>query len=143
MNFKVMSVSALLVGFFFLSILGQNFIFERFSNEQDQRRQEYRLVVKVINDEWRVVIDGDESRSDVTMRRGDRIRWVVEGSDASLTFPDQKIFGHDTREVKAGNPLVLAVSANSPRGTFAYTVFVHEGMTYARGQSPPRIIIRN
>jgi len=44
--------------------------------------------------------------------------------------------------VKDGNSLVLGVSAKSPRGEFPYTIFVHESMTYARGQSPPRIIVR-
>nr|MBI1232466.1 hypothetical protein [Cytophagales bacterium] len=110
--------------------------------EPEQERVEYRVVVKIIGDEWRVVLEDDESKSDVTLRRGDRIRWIVEGSDASFAFPDSRIFGQETRDVKAGNPLVMAISANSPRGTFAYTVFIHESMTYARGQSPPRIIVR-
>lgn len=109
---------------------------------QDQRRVEYRLVVKVINDEWRVVFEEDYSQSDVTLRRGDRIRWVVEGSDASFQFPDTRIFGENTKLVKAGNSLVMAVSAQSPTGNFPYSVFVHESMTFARGQSPPRIIVR-
>ncbi len=109
---------------------------------QNQRRVEYRLVVKVIDDEWRVIFEDDDTKSDVTLRRGDRIRWVVEGSDASFQFPDSRIFGQETRVVRAGNPLVMAISAQSPTGTFPYSVFVHEAMTYARGQSPPRIIVR-
>ena len=111
--------------------------------EQDQRRVEYTLVIKLINDEWRVVFEDDYSKSDVTLRRGDRIRWVVEGSDASFQFPDTRIFGEGTRVVKAGNSLVMAVSAKSPMGNFPYAVFMHESMTYARGQSPPRIIVRD
>lgn len=110
---------------------------------QEQARVEYRLVVKVINDEWRVVFEDDISKSDVILRRGDRIRWTVEGSDASFQFPDSRIFGDGIKVVKAGTPMVLAISANSPTGTFPYSVFVHEPMTYARGQSPPRIIVRD
>lgn len=109
---------------------------------QDQSRVEYTLVVKLINDEWRVVFEDDYSKSDVTLRRGDRIRWVVEGSDASFQFPDTRIFGDGIKVLRAGNPLVMAVSANSPLGIFPYAVFVHESMSYARGQSPPRIIVR-
>ena len=86
--------------------------------EQDQRRVEYTLVIKLINDEWRVVFEDDYSKSDVTLRRGDRIRWVVEGSDASFQFPDTRIFGEGTRVVKAGNSLVMAISAKSPMGNF-------------------------
>jgi len=126
---------------FILSIHGDPFS----PNEevgQDQERVEYRLVVKVINDEWRVVFEDDYTKSDVTLRRGDRIRWAVEGSDASFQFPDSRIFGQETRVVQAGNSLVMAISAQSPTGTFPYTVFVEEAMTFARGQSPPRIIVR-
>ncbi len=111
--------------------------------DQDQRRVEYTLVVKLINNEWRVVFEDDYSKSDVTLRRGDRIRWIVEGSDVSFQFPDIRIFGDGTKVVRAGNSLVMAVSANSPFGNFPYAVFVHESMSYARGQSPPRIIVRN
>lgn len=142
MHYKKILIYALLSPLLFLS--GQNY---QFFNEADryelQEVREYRVVVKIIGDEWRVVLEGDASKSDVTLRRGDRIRWVVEGSDASFAFPDSRIFGQETRNVRNGNPLVMAVSANSPSGTFAYTVFVHESMTYARGQSPPRIIVQD
>lgn len=142
MTYKVIITSVLVSILHILSIYGQNFSNNGNQNDLDQGSREYRVVVKVINDEWRVVLEDDESQSDVTLRRGDRIRWVVEDSDASFQFPDSRIFGEETRVVKAGNPLVMAVAANSPKGNFPYTVFVHEGMTYARGQSPPRIIIR-
>lgn len=143
MHFKKTLIFALFIPLFIFS--GQNY--QLFGDltyvEPEQGRVEYRVVVKIIGDEWRVVLEDDESKSDVTLRRGDRIRWIVEGSDASFAFPDIRIFGLETRDVKDGNPLVMAVSANSPKGTFAYTVFIHESMTYARGQSPPRIIVRN
>lgn len=132
------SISILLI----LSIYANPFSTNDADVAQDQGRVEYRLVVKVIDDEWRVVFEDDNSKSDVTLRRGDRIRWVIEGSDASFQFPDSRIFGQETRVLRAGNPLVMAISAQSPTGTFPYSVFVHEAMTYARGQSPPRIIVR-
>jgi predicted GH43/DUF377 family glycosyl hydrolase len=128
--------------FLVLPVFGNPFTTDDGNIEEDPRRTEYRLVVKVINDEWRVVFEDDYSQSDVRLRRGDRIRWTIEGSDVSFQFPDTRIFGLDTRVVQAGNSMVMAVSAKSPRGTFPYTVFVHESMTYARGQSPPRIIVR-
>jgi hypothetical protein len=140
MNKKIIT-SLFISILFILSIQGD----PRTSSEdmgQDQARVEYRLVVKVINDEWRVVFEDDYTKSDVTLRRGDRIRWTVEGSDASFQFPDSRIFGQEIRVVQAGNSLVMAISAQSPTGTFPYSVFVHEATTYARGQSPPRIIVR-
>lgn len=126
-----------------LSVYGNPFPPSDESSEQDQGRVEYRLVVKVINNEWRVVFEDDYSKSDVILRRGDRIRWTVEGSDVSFQFPDARIFGDGIKVVKAGTPMVLAITANSPAGTFPYSVFVHQAMTYARGQSPPRIIVRD
>ncbi len=136
-------ITSVLISFLFiLPIYGNPFSLNDDQMDQDQGRVEYTIVVKVINDEWRVVLEDDYSKSDVRVRRGDRIRWVVEGSDVSFQFPDDRIFGENTRVVKDGNSLVLAVSARSPKGEFPYTVFVHESMTYARGQSPPRIIVR-
>ena len=141
------NITSVLISFLFiLPIYGNPFSLNDDQMDQDQDqgqgRVEYTLVVKVINDEWRVVLEDDYSKSDVRVRRGDRIKWVLEGSDASFQFPDVRIFGENTRVVKDGNSLVLAVSARSPRGEFPYTIFVHESMTYARGQSPPRIIVR-
>ena len=137
------NITSVLISFLFiLPIYGNPFSINDDHMDQDQGRVEYRLVLKVINDEWRVVFEDDYTKSDVTLRRGDRIRWVVEGSDASFQFPDSRIFGQETRVVRAGNSLVMAISAQSPTGTFPYSVFVHEAMTFARGQSPPRIIIR-
>ena len=144
--YKRIITSVLISFLFILSIYGNPFSpnDNRMDQDQDQDqgRVEYTLVVKVINDEWRVVLEDDDSKSDVRVRRGDRIKWVMEGSDASFQFPDIRIFGESTRVIQDGNSLVLAVSARSPRGEFPYTVFVHESMTYARGQSPPRIIVR-
>ena len=140
--YKMLSISLSI--FCLLSVFGNPLCLDdgTAAQDQDQNRVEYTLVVKLIDDEWRVVFEDDYSKSDVTVRRGDRIRWVVEGSDVSFHFPDDRIFGANTKVVKAGNSMVLAVSAKSPRGNFPYTVFVHESMNYARGQSPPRIIVR-
>ncbi|MGM0375758.1 MAG: hypothetical protein ACQEQ0_03200 [Bacteroidota bacterium] len=143
MMYKNIIASFLISFLSILSTYGNPFSPSDGNVEQDQRRVEYTLVVKLINDEWRVVFEDDYSKSDVTLRRGDRIRWVVEGSDASFQFPDSRIFGDGIKVLRAGNPLVMAVSANSPTGNFPYAVFVHASMSYARGQSPPRIIVRD
>ena len=143
MHFKKILIFAFLSPLLFFSSQNYKSFIEEDEFDLQQGRVEHKVVVKIIGDEWRVVLEDDESKSDVIVRRGDRIRWVVEGSDASFAFPDIRIFGLETRDVKDGNPLVMAVSGNSPKGTFAYTVFIHESMTYARGQSPPRIIVRN
>ena len=103
--------------------------------------QEHELIVKKIDNVWRVVQANDETRSDVIVQRGDRIRWVVEGSDASFQFSDDRLFGDGTRRVRDGNPLVLAVRNNSEIGMYTYSVFVHADEEFAVGQSPPRIFV--
>lgn len=112
---------------------------------QDQNGQapvtEYRLVIKQIEDEWRVVHQDDDTKSDVTVRRGDRIRWIVEGSDASFQFMDEKLVGHSTRRMRDGQPLVLAIGNEARKGVHPYVVFIHKDETFARGQSPPNIIV--
>jgi len=102
---------------------------------------EHELVVKKINDVWRVVHADDELKSDVTVRRGDRIRWTVEGSNASFQFSDDRLFGGGTRTIRDGNPLVLAVRGGAEFGIYTYSVFLHEDQQFAVGNSPPRIFV--
>ncbi len=109
--------------------------------QEETRPTEHRLEVKLIDNEWRVVVEGDESQSDITVRRGDRVRWVVRGSDASFQFLETTLFGDGSRIVRDGRPLVLAIRTEAPDGIYPYAVFIHNDLEYARGQSPPRIII--
>ena len=102
---------------------------------------EHELTVKKINDIWKVVHADDESKSAVEVRRGDRVRWTVEGSNASFQFSDDRLFGDGTRSVRDGNPLVLAVRREAEVGTYTYSVFIHNDEEYAVGNSPPRIFV--
>ena len=118
-----------------------------FNPEQQAQAQtrptEHRLEVKLIDSEWRVVLEGDEQQSDITVRRGDRVRWVVQGSDASFQFLETTLFGDGSRTVRDGRPMVLAIRDEAADGIYPYSVFIHNDLEYARGQSPPRIIIDN
>lgn len=109
--------------------------------DNPNRPTEHNLVVKQINEEWRVVNREDETTSTIVVKRGDRIRWVVEGSDASFQFEDENLFGGNTRTVSAGNPLLLAIGNGARIGSHAYAVFIHTDMVFAKGESPPRIIV--
>jgi len=113
----------------------------QYARAQEPPPTEHRLEVKLIDNEWRVVVEGDESQSDITVRRGDRVRWVVQGSDASFQFLDTRLFGDGSRTVRDGRPLVLAIRTEAADGIYPYAVFIHNDLEYARGQSPPRIII--
>jgi hypothetical protein len=118
--------------------------FSGFSSKQQPGQPpvtEYRLVIKQIDNVWRVVREDDETKSDVVVKRGDRIRWITEGSDASFQFTDERLVGHSTRIVRDGRPLVLAIGREAPEGIHNYAVFIHKDLTFAVGQSPPRIIV--
>lgn len=114
--------------------------FSGFSSQQSQVT-EYRLLIKKIDNVWRVVHEDDETKSDVTVNRGDRIRWIPVGSDASFQFDDERLVGHSTRVVRDGRPLVLAIGREAPKGIHTYAVFMHEDLMFAVGQSPPRLIV--
>jgi len=49
---------------------------------------EYRknLVVKKIDNEYKVVNRDDDIRSTIAVKRGDSNRWIVEGSGAYISF---------------------------------------------------------
>lgn len=129
------------------AVLGVFLVFGLFSEmvqaQPENQPTEHNLVVKKINDEWRVVHVNDETKSTIVVNRGDRVRWVVEGSGASFQFEDESLFGGNTRVIQAGNPLVLAVGNNAKIDTYTYAVFIHTDQAFARGESPPRIIVEN
>lgn len=109
--------------------------------DSDMQSVLYELVVKQIDDEWRVVHPDDDTKSDITVKRGDRVRWTIEGSDASFQFMDEKLTGRSTRTVRDGRQLNLAIGAEAAHGINPYSVFMHADLEFARGQSPPRIIV--
>jgi hypothetical protein len=110
--------------------------------QNPNRPTEHNLVVTKVNDEWRVIVRDNHERSTIIVNRGDRIRWTVEESDASFQFEDESLFGGNTRTVRSGNPLVLAVGNNARIGSHTYAVFVHSDHVFARGESPPRIFVQ-
>ncbi len=102
---------------------------------------EVHLVVKKINNQWRVVDATDNTRTRVTAKRGEKVVWTAEGSDMYFQFIDQKLFGDYTRTLKAGQKLMLVVGNQAHSGENAYAVFCTATNEYARGDSPPKIIV--
>jgi hypothetical protein len=112
---------------------------ESFAQSPDDGSVLHELVVKVIDDEWRVVHKDDPSISTVVVKRNDRIRWTVEGSKISMQFDE--LFGGNSFDVDDGNTFQRPVAPSVRLGEFTYSVFIHEDMVFARGESPPRIIV--
>lgn len=107
----------------------------------DENQSElHELVVKVIDDEWRVVHKNDESKSTITVKKNDRVSWTAEGSDISLQF-DESLFGGSSFTIKNGKSKMRPVAPGAKAGEYIYAVFIHSAQVFARGESPPIIIV--
>jgi len=117
-------------------------IFRRKSHdENDLDSSTHEVVVKEINGEWRVVLADNENESDVYANRGDYIIWEIIGSDVTFKFPKRGIFGFRDKDEGQGK-FKARIRRFSPKGIFIYDVIIKKTGTKARGQSPPRIIVK-
>ncbi len=103
--------------------------------------KEHKLLVKKIKNQWKVVLESDTNSTQVRGKRGDKIVWTAEGTDAYFQFMDTKLFGDYTRHLKSGQKLILVIGANAKTGINEYAVFCYTDKQYATGDSPPKIII--
>ncbi len=116
-----------------------------------QAPKKYNLVIMKIGKEWKVVDASDYTKTKVEVKKKDTIIWTVKGTDASLQFPDNLFNPVDpedslhngyTKFLKNGKKLKLKVKDNAPAGTYEYAVFCIVDGVFARGDSPPKIIIK-
>lgn len=110
------------------------------SQSEDNQSVLHELVVKVVDDEWRVVYKNDETKSTVVAKKNDRVSWAAEGSDISFQF-DESLFGGSSFEVADGDSLMRPLAPGAKVGEYIYAVFVRGAGVFAKGESPPRIII--
>ena len=108
------------------------------------------LLVTKADGVWRVFDATDTTNTHVKVKKNDTIIWEVNGTDAYFQFPDQifnavdksdSLAGGYTKFVKAGHKLKLKIRGDAPAGTYAYAVFCTAGGVFARGGSPPIIIV--
>ena len=112
--------------------------------------QSYNLTIIKVGDVWKVVHSDNHKKTEVKVKRNDTIIWTVEGSNAYLQFPE-KLFNPAGKEdslsngytkfLKNGKKLKLKVKDDAAPGTYEYAVFITADGVFARGDSPPRIII--
>ncbi|HKI47668.1 MAG TPA: hypothetical protein VKA08_20225 [Balneolales bacterium] len=110
------------------------------------------LTIKKVKGIWRVVDSHDNAT--IIVNKGDKITWHAVGSDVVFQFPHKvgKFFKPDsaddsmpdgyTKYVREGHQLKFKVRSNAPSDTVEYAIFVLQGSKFARGESPPKIIIR-
>jgi len=119
------------------------FVFPSQNQEQTKTSpaKEHKLLVKKIKNQWKVVLESDTASTEVKAKRGDKIVWTAQGTDAYFQFMDTKLFGDYTRHLKSGQKLVLVIGGNAKAGINEYAVFCYTDKQYATGDSPPKIII--
>ncbi|WP_133120232.1 hypothetical protein [Rhodohalobacter barkolensis] len=110
------------------------------SQSEDNQSILHELVVKMVDDEWRVVYKNDETKSTVLAKKNDRVSWTAEGSDISFQF-DESLFGGSSFELEDGESLMRPLAPGAKVGEYIYAVFVRGAGVFAKGESPPRIII--
>jgi hypothetical protein len=114
------------------------------SHPDRARPDAHHMTVRMLDRVWRVVDAQDSSKFIIQARRGDTISWTTQGSDASFQFPHAALFveGIIQLTLDDGESVTLTVSPSARKGAYPYAVFIHRDNVYARGQSPPEIIIR-
>lgn len=113
---------------------------------------QYELTIKKIDNVWRVV--DTKNNAHIMVNKGAKITWRAEGSDVVFQFPrevakyfkaetsDDSLSDGYTKFLKDKKKLKLKVKDDAPPDTVEYAVFVKKDGVFAKGESPPRIIIR-
>jgi len=132
---------------FFLIALSAGFFEQPVSPPQ----KTYSLTIMKIGDVWKVVHSDDHKKTEVKVKKNETITWTVEGSNAYLQFPvklfdpvskEDSLSNGYTKFLKNGKKLKLKVRDDAAPGTYEYAVFITADGVFARGDSPPRIIIQ-
>ncbi len=110
----------------------------------------YELKIVKIDNVWRVVDATDSTKTKIKVKKKDTVIWTAEGTDAYFQFPEtlfnpvsakDSLHNGYTKFLKNGKKLKLKVKDNAPAGTYEYSVFCTPAGVYARGDSPPKIIV--
>ena len=112
--------------------------------------KKYELVITKIDNVWRVVDATDYTKTQVKVKRKDTIVWTAKGTDVSLQFPvnlfepvdpADSLHNGYTKFLKDGKKLKLKVRDDALPGTYEYAAFCIKDGVFARGDSPPKIVI--
>lgn len=108
------------------------------------------LKVVKIEGVWKIVYASDSTKTQVKVKKKDTIIWTAEGTDAYFQFPavlfnpvdpEDSLANGFTKFLKDGKKLKLKVKDDAPEGTYEYAVFCTPDGVFAKGDSPPIIII--
>ncbi len=110
----------------------------------------YNLKIIKIDGTWKVVDASDYSKTKIRVKKKDIIVWTAEGTDVYFQFPG-KLFNPTaaadslkdgyTKFLKDGKKLKLKVRSDALSGIYEYAVFCTANGEFAKGESPPKIVI--
>lgn len=93
------------------------------------------IAITVIDELWKVPT--------IEVSRGDTVVWTApQKSDVYIQFMDDKLVGSYTQTIERGGQLNLIIGPQAKQGDNQYAVFLYNERVYARGDSPPRLIVR-
>lgn len=105
--------------------------------------EQHTLSFTKIENEWKVVDSNDTTKTEIEVYRGDTVTWQApEESDVYFQFMDDQLTGIYTKVLNRGGSLDLTIGEEAKEGDNPYAVFVYADSVYARGESPPRMIVR-
>jgi hypothetical protein len=109
------------------------------------------LKVVKVDDVWKVVDASDYTKAEVKVKKKDTIVWTADGTDTYFQFPgrlfnpsgeaDSLADGY-TKFLRDGKKLKLKVKDDALAGTYIYAVFCTANGEFAKGDTPPKIIIQ-
>lgn len=113
-----------------------------------QNNKDRRVEIKKIGKQWKVLVDSVDisttgKKPQLKARRGQKIIWTINGSDAYFQFNIDSLFeGNKDYKytLKDGKELKLTVKKVLSYDDF-YAIFVIADNQYATQDSPPKIII--
>ncbi len=102
-------------------------------------KTQHHISIALIHNVWRAVRSGTDS-SEVRVHAGDDVYFHAVGSDVYFQFDNPHLFGVINEVVKKGHWIHFVVGKVAP-GTYYYSAFCEGPKVFARGDSPPKIIV--
>ena len=111
------------------------------NNAEAFQSNKVELIITKINNKWKVVDVSDSTITKVKVKKGQKITWTAQGTDAFFQFMDEKLVGKFKHSLKDGKSISLHVGNNAKVGVNNYAVFCLADLEFAEGGSPPEIIV--
>lgn len=112
-------------------------------NGDERVAERHELSAVLESGVWKIVDAENPKEKKIEVARGDTVVWQApDESDIYFQFMDKNLTGVFTAVVNSGESLSLVIGKDAKVGDNPYAVFVLNGRSYARGESPPRMMIR-